>query len=74
VPRVTVIADVDSPGERESLKAWMERWRSRLTFTSENLGCGCCIDLYQVEAPDAAIAELPEMMKCADAGDFNDGA
>ena len=41
-------------------EAWFARWRPRLAYCSENQGCGCCVDIWDVEAPAEAVAELPE--------------
>ena len=45
--------------EQAAVDAWLERWRPRLPFVSDNEGCGCCVDIYNVEAPPEALAELP---------------
>jgi hypothetical protein len=58
--RATLCASADATGEREQLERWLARWESRLPHVSGNLGCGCCVDLYEVEAPVEALAELPE--------------
>lgn len=52
----------DVAGEREAAEAWFARWRPQLSYCSENRGCGCCVDLWDVEGPDAAIEELPPSM------------
>jgi hypothetical protein len=59
MPTATLIAVVDA-GERAVLDAWLERWRQRLAYCSENEGCGCCVDVYRVDAPLEALGELPE--------------
>ena len=39
---------------------WLERWEQHLNYLSENLGCGCCIYMFNVEASQGALDELPE--------------
>ena len=56
--RATICVDAGAP-EQAAVEAWLTRWRSRLPFVSDNEGCGCCVDIYRVEAPPAALAELP---------------
>jgi hypothetical protein len=58
MPRATICVDVGTP-EQVAVAAWLERWGSRLPFVSDNEGCGCCVDLYRVQAPPEALHELP---------------
>jgi hypothetical protein len=58
MPRATICVDVEVP-EQAAVDAWLERWRPRLPFVSDNEGCGCCVDLYRVEAHQEALDELP---------------
>jgi hypothetical protein len=62
--KATICVDVGTP-EQAAVDAWLERWRSRLPFVSENEGCGCCVDLYRVEAPQEALDELPASVSAA---------
>ncbi|WP_149193734.1 hypothetical protein [Luteimonas suaedae] len=57
--RATLAAE---PDDQIILDAWLDRWETRLVHLSDNLGCGCCIDMFDVEAPDEALAELPERL------------
>lgn len=57
--RATIIAYVDEPAGREAAEAWLARWRPHLAYCSENTGCGCCIDLWDVDGPEEAIREIP---------------
>jgi hypothetical protein len=56
--------DVGVP-EQAAVNAWLTRWRPRLPFVSANEGCGCCVDLYRVEAPQEALDELPPLVFAA---------
>ncbi len=62
--RATLCAEADTP-ERELLSNWLIKWEQRLSACSPNQGCGCCIDLYDVEAPEEALQELPHSLFCA---------
>ena len=57
--RITIIADVNRHDERKAVREWLAKWTPRLIYLSENKGCGCCVDIFEVEAPDEAIGELP---------------
>ncbi len=61
--RATLTAVVDTPGEQALLDTWLDRWERRLHSCSENTGCGCCVDSFEVVAPAEALAELPEHMR-----------
>lgn len=55
--RVTVTYE---PDDRAAAAAWFERWASVLASVSDNLGCGCCVEVFEVEGPPEALAALPE--------------
>ena len=62
MPDFTIIAVSESPAERELLDAWVLKWRERVAFISENKGCGCCVDIYDVSASEEAMREIPREM------------
>ena len=57
--RVRIYYDTNSPGLTSTVEAWLWKWRSVLTIHSEEFGCGCHHDLYEIDAPHEALAELP---------------
>ncbi len=57
--RATIIVTVDEPESVAAGKAWFARWRPHLAYCSGNTGCGCCVDIWDVDAPEEAVAELP---------------
>lgn len=59
--RATLIVSVDEPREVAAAEAWFARWRPHLRYCSENTGCGCCVHIWDVEAPAGAVADLPEV-------------
>jgi hypothetical protein len=56
--RATICTEADTP-ERQIVADWLDKWQAELRYCSSNEGCGCCVDLYNVEAPEEALAELP---------------
>jgi hypothetical protein len=61
--RATITAAVDSPDELTAFEAWLARQRLRLTFVSEERGCGCCVRMLDVEGPQDAIDEIPQSLR-----------
>lgn len=64
--KARILVDVNDEEERAAAAAWFARWRSSLTYVSENDGCGCCVDIWDVEGPEEAISDLPESIQSAD--------
>ena len=60
MPKATIIVQLDCPEEVEAVERWLGMWELHLAYLSENLGCGCCVDMFDVEAPQDALDELPE--------------
>jgi hypothetical protein len=60
--RATLIASMDEPGEVRAMEAWFEQWRPRLSYVSENTGCGCCVHIYDVAGPADVIGTIPEAL------------
>lgn len=58
--RVRIFYDTNSPGLSPAVESWLRRWRPVIAIHSEERGCGCHHDLYEIEAPEEALAELPE--------------
>ena len=59
--RATVSVTIDNEREVMAVNAWLNRWGTRLKL-SDNQGCGCCVDIWDGEAPRQALAELPAAM------------
>lgn len=55
---------VDVPDEVTALEDGLERWQDRLTFVSDEQGCGCCVSIFDVEGPRDAIDAIPPFL-CA---------
>lgn len=56
-PKYTITTDANTP-EEKSMASWIEKWHDHFDYFN-NRGCGCCINIYEFDAPEAAIAELP---------------
>ena len=63
--RATILVDADRANDRAQVEAWFQRWREQLTYVSENTGCGCCIDMWDVEGPPDAVEELPVQLRAS---------
>jgi hypothetical protein len=61
--RATIIVSTDQPSEADAVDAWLAVWGARLAHRSEDLGCGCCVHIWNVEGPAEAIAALPESVR-----------
>ena len=66
--RATIIVSVDVPGERQAAEAWFATWRAQLSYCSDNTGCGCCVDVWDVEGPYDAIQALPPSLSAMSDG------
>jgi hypothetical protein len=62
--KASILVDVHEGLEVEAVEAWFARWRDQLTFESGNLGCGCCVDIWEVEGPEEAISDIPLALGC----------
>jgi hypothetical protein len=56
--RATLCTEAHSPAH-QVVADWLSKWQGKLGYCSANKGCACCLDVYHVEAPDDALAELP---------------
>ena len=63
MPRATIIVDVTHPEEVAASEEWLTKWTPNLSYRSENQGCGCCVNIWDVEGPEEALAALPSSIK-----------
>ena len=61
VARATVSVTIDNQREVAAVNAWLQRWGPKIQL-NDNQGCGCCVDIWDVQSPAAALAELPTAM------------
>jgi hypothetical protein len=64
MPRATLCAFTDVQSEVDALYAWIDKWKDFLSHLSGNQGCGCCVDMYDVEGPAEAIDDIPSTLLC----------
>jgi len=57
--RATIIVDVDSAEEMQQVEEWFATWRDKLSFVSEDQGCGCCVHIWDVDGLPEAIRAIP---------------
>jgi hypothetical protein len=69
--KVTLCVDVHDPEDVAALERWRQAWGARVQFSEQNQGCGCCVDIWDVEAPEEAVAELPETLLSTSAEDHH---
>jgi hypothetical protein len=61
--RASVCICTDAPEEDAAFDAWLEQWKEKMAFISDDYGCGCCVHLFDVEGPSEAIAALPKKIR-----------
>ena len=59
--QATLTVTIDNEREVAAVNAWFQRWGPRIRC-SDNGGCGCCVDIWNVEAPPEALTELPSTL------------
>ncbi len=64
MPRATICVRTDDPAEVTAVENWLAQWKDQLSYLSDNYGCGCCVELYDVEGPTEAIGSLPPEVVC----------
>jgi hypothetical protein len=62
--RASVCVGADSEEEGSLFDGWLSRWKEEMTFVSGDYGDGCCVHLFDVEGPKAAIDAIPEAIRC----------
>ena len=62
--RESICVIVDDPASVKAADEWLKANRSRLDYLSENLGCGCCVALYDLEGPKEILHTIPPQLLC----------
>ena len=62
--RMTLLVDVNEIGEIEKAEAWLGAHRDRLTYVSDEGGCGCCVIDWDLTGPREVIETLPNSLRC----------
>ncbi|MBN2198332.1 MAG: hypothetical protein JW747_00615 [Candidatus Aminicenantes bacterium] len=63
--KTTIFFDNRDSQKALKVEAWLKKWKDEVTVLSANYGCGCHHDLYDVEGPEEALAELPASVLAA---------
>lgn len=63
----TIIVDITRPAELAMSEEWFAKWAPSLTYQSADQGCGCCVNIWDVEGTDEAVADLPSNIKADNA-------
>jgi len=63
MPRASIIVDVTHPEDVAACEEWFANWTTSLTYRSDNQGCGCCVNIWDVEGSGDAIAALPSTIR-----------
>ena len=58
--RATVLAATDDPEKVRIAERWLAEHRERLTYVSDQQGCGCCVLMWDVAGPEEVVRTLPE--------------
>jgi len=66
MPRAKIIVETDQPAEVAAVEAWFAKWELKITWRADNQGCGCCVDIWEVDASTEALAALPAQCRAAE--------
>ncbi|MEW7278865.1 hypothetical protein ABW636_09735 [Aquimarina sp. 2201CG1-2-11] len=44
---------------QDILYNWIDKYRHLLVFISENKGCGCCVDIFEIEGEAEIVKTFP---------------
>ena len=61
--RCTIITQTDFPEERATVEAWFTQYANEIAFIGENEGCGCCVNIWKVDATVSALSVLPSQVR-----------
>lgn len=70
--RESICVKADDPTSVQAAKDWLARNRERLDYLSENYGCGCCVDLYDLEGAEEVLSTIPDDLRCSSEWTRND--
>ncbi len=62
--RMTLLAEVDQPGDLEAAQDWLRAHRGSLAYLSAEDGCGCCVVSWDLEGPREVVQTLPNRLRC----------
>jgi hypothetical protein len=63
--RESICVIVDDSASVQAAEEWLASHRHRLDYISENYGCGCCVDLYDLEGTEDVLSTIPHDLRCS---------
>lgn len=42
---------------------WLDLHKNDISYNSDDDGCGCCVNLWEIECDEVMISEIPERMR-----------
>jgi hypothetical protein len=61
--RASICISSDAPEEELAFETWLEQWKGKMTYISDDYGCGCCVHLCEIEGPKEGIDALPKNIR-----------
>jgi hypothetical protein len=62
--RASICVLADNPEEGTAFEQWLEEWKDKMSYVSDDFGCGCCVHLYDVEGPEDGVRAIPQSIRC----------
>ena len=63
MPRATICIEVEDDAQVELGERWLAMNRDALDFLSDDYGCGCCVNLFDLEASAELLASIPDEIR-----------
>jgi hypothetical protein len=63
--KISILLSVDDENyaaDTSFLNRWLEKNRDVISYNSGNTGCGCCVDMWEIECDEAAAHEIPNRL------------
>ena len=65
IVRECICVIVDDPANVQAAEDRLAANRERLDYVSENYGCRCCVDLYDLEGAGDVLSTIPDGLRCS---------
>lgn len=62
--KATIMCEIDNPDDEILALDWIEENKNKLSYISDNYGCGCCVLMWDIEGDESVIATLPSHIAC----------
>lgn len=57
-PAIIIVDVTHHPEEVTASEDWLAKWTACLTVRSDNQGCGCCVNIWDMEGTNEAVPAL----------------